>query len=67
MKGGEGKGKTYSIECAAVWGRGGRGYKAKRVGRRADQAKNKNGQSIEGMRKNMLSVNGILMVSAMVQ
>lgn len=28
-------------------------------GRRADQAKNKNGQSIEGMRKNMLSVNGI--------
>lgn len=46
---------------------GAAGYKAKRVVgrwlgggiRRADQAKNKNGQSIEGMRKNMLSVYGI--------
>lgn len=32
MKGGGGKGKLYSIECAAVKGRGSRWYKAKRVG-----------------------------------
>lgn len=53
--GGKGKTQRSTALSAAVWGRGcikQRGWGGKvGGGRRADQAKNENGQSIEGMRK----------------
>lgn len=56
MKGGEGvKGKITALNVL-LYGVGVGGVKqiGWGGGRRADQAKNENGQSIEGMRKNML-------------
>lgn len=62
MRGERGSGEKKIITALGVLLNGtGRGIKAKTVGRwlRADQARNENGQSIEGMRKICLSVNDI--------
>lgn len=58
-EGGRGKGKTQRLQHWVCCCREG-GIKQGEGGRRADQAKNENGQSIESMRKTCcLSVNGI--------